>query len=501
MTERGLKIREAFRKKYGVDHPSQLPHVKEKIKLKRESGAYDQMVQKAKTTLKEKYGSENYVNVQKAKETKHKKYGDPNYNNRKKMIETNQKKYGMNVSPNTLQSTINRVSQKEIGFESIKFKKYLDNCGVKNASQLSEVKSKKREYKIKQVVEEIFRGNRLNGMVKPVFSESDYTGSEYNKLYKFICCECGNEFEDNLYSGNIPRCLKCYPHNRFNSKIETEINEFIKSLTIHTECHNRSILNGDEIDIFLPELKIGIECNGIIWHSELFGKKEKFYHLNKTTQSLEKNIKLIHITDWEWINKKELIKSIIMSSVGKTNKIYARQCCIKQLNDKDKIDFLHKNHIQGNDKSSVRIGLYYFDELVSVMTFCKSRFDKKYQYEMSRFCCKLNFSVIGGASKMFSYFIKTYSPKSIVSYCDRRFFGGKVYEKCGMNKVGETPPNYYYFHKNNCVPINRIHFQKHKLSSILKSYDPNISEWKNMQLNGYDRIWDCGNYKYEWINL
>jgi len=89
MTERGKKIRESFFKKYGVYHPSQLPSVKEKIKQKRENGAYDNMISKMKETLKERYGNENYNNLEKGKKTKLKKYGYENFNNREKMIQNN----------------------------------------------------------------------------------------------------------------------------------------------------------------------------------------------------------------------------------------------------------------------------------------------------------------------------------------------------------------------------------------------------------------------------
>ena len=118
---------------------------------------------------------------------------------------------------------------------------------------------------------------------------------------------------------------------------------------------------------------------------------------------------------------------------------------------------------------------------------------------MSRYCNKLNTSVVGGASKLYTYFIKHYDPKSIVSYSDVRFFSGKIYNVIGMKYVNNTIPNYHYFNKNNCVPVSRLNFQKHKLKHILKIFDSNLTEWQNMQLNGYDRIWDCGNLKYEWI--
>jgi len=498
MTERGLKIRETFRKKYGVDHPSQLPSVKEKIKTKRASGSYNNMVINLKKTLLKKYGDENYVNFNEAKKTKLKKYGDENYNNRKKLIKTNNEKYGMNVSPNTLNSTTLRSQNGELGFKSDAYKLYLSSNNISNISQSEDIKTKKRQKKLKQTVFNLFFGNRLKSIVTPLFAENEYTGTEYYTLYKFKCNVCGNIFDDTLYSGNIPRCLICYPHVPFKSKIEAEIIDFIKSSGIIPKEHDRTILSGSEIDILIPEKNIGIECDGLIWHSEVFGKKDRTYHLNKTEMSIKKGINLIHIWDWEWINKKDIVKSMILNKLGKSLSIYARKCEIKEMPSIIKSEFIKDNHIQGNDISSVQIGLYYNKEIVSIMTFSKSRFDKKYEYEMSRYCNKIGYNIVGGANKLFSYFLKKYNPTSIVSYCDRRYFSGKVYSNIGMTLVSTSPPSYHYFNKNNCIPLNRLQFQKHKLKNILLKYDSVLTEWENMQLNGYDRIWDCGHLKYEW---
>jgi hypothetical protein len=498
MTERGKKIRETFFKKYGVYHPSQLPDVKAKIKQKRESGAYDDMIVKMKKTKLQKYGDENYSNLEKGKKTKLKKYGDENFNNREKMLKTNVEKYGMNVSPNTLEKTKERVNNGEIGFKSEKYKKYLENNNIDNVSQLSSVREKRRLHKIHESLHNIFEGNRLKGIVIPLFKKNEYVGTEYNNLYKFQCCICHNEFNDNLYSGNIPRCLVCNPHNKFKSTIESEILDFLHSHDITTKHNDRNILDGIEIDILVPRLNLGIECDGIYWHSEIAGGKDKHYHLNKTKLSLDKNIQLMHIWDWEWRCKQDIIKSILLSKIGKCKRIFARKCEIKQVINEEKSMFLNDNHIQQNDTSSIRLGLYHNNILVSIMTFVKSRYDKKYQYELSRYCNILNTNVIGGASKLFSYFVKNHDVNSIVTYSDRRLFTGNLYKQIGMSFVDNTPSGYHYFHKNKGVPIERTHFQKHKLKEKIEKFDINLSEWQNMQINGYDRIWDCGHMKFSW---
>ena len=136
------------------------------------------------------------------------------------------------------------------------------------------------------------------------------------------------------------------------------------------------------------------------------------------------------------------------------------------------------------------------------MTFAKPRFNKKYDYELIRFCNKSGFSVIGGASKLFNYFIKNYntkSPKSIITYANRRFSNGKIYETLGFKFLRKTEPNYFYFKKNTLTLLSRNQFQKHKLKDKLSLFDYNLSESENMFNNDYRRIYDCGNLVYEYV--
>ena len=246
-------------------------------------------------------------------------------------------------------------------------------------------------------------------------------------------------------------------------------------------------------------MKIAFEINGLYWHSENSGGINKNYHLNKTKSCSFYGISLIHIFENEWIHKTEIVKSIIKTLL-RTNtivKINARECKIKEVTESDKNTFLNQNHLQGEDKSTIKLGLYNKNDLVSIMTFRKSsRFDKTSDWELVRFCNLINTIVNGGASKLLKHFIKHYNPKNIVSYSDRRYFTGKIYETLGFNFVSHTPPNYHYLINNYKDIRHRMSFQKHKLEKLLKIYNPSLSEWENMKNNGYDRIWDCGHGKY-----
>ena len=254
-----------------------------------------------------------------------------------------------------------------------------------------------------------------------------------------------------------------------------------------------------EIDVYLPELKIGFEFNGLRWHSELF--LENDYHIKKTRLCDDNGIRLIHIFEDDFDYKNEIIKSIITNIIGYSKKIYARKTKVVKITNKLIVkDFLNKNHLQGFVNTNINYGLYHNNELVSIMTFmrCRKVLNKKntnHEYELVRFCNKVGFSVIGGASKLFNKFIDEYSPMSVLSYCDISWANGGLYRKLGFNSIGFTKPNYYYVIDKKRE--NRINYQKHKL--VKKGYDDKLTEVEIMFNLGYYRIFNCGNEKFLYV--
>lgn len=282
------------------------------------------------------------------------------------------------------------------------------------------------------------------------------------------------------------------------SGIETAIQSYISTLTSDAEYSTRSVIPPYEIDILLPSKNTAIEVNGVYWHSELMGK-DRNYHLSKTVQCADKNIQLWHIYDLEWINSEHIVKSKISGLFNQHTKISARKCVIKLVPTAEKTAFLNANHLQGACGSSVNLGLYFNDELVMIMTFGKSRFNKLKTWELIRLCSKTFVTVQGGASKLFTYFCKTYSPSSVVSYADRRWSTGRVYEMLNFTHLHNSLPNYFYF-KNATLLESRIKYQKHKLKEKFNLLSADLSEWEIMQSQGFNRIWDCGNMVYLWTN-
>lgn len=297
------------------------------------------------------------------------------------------------------------------------------------------------------------------------------------------------------------------PNKQYRLQTQTEIYNYIKSIyNGNVEINNRKLIYPLELDIYVPEKKVAIEFDGLLFHS--YGKSEyaKYNntdedskeHLNKTLLCEEKGIQLLHIFENEWIDKQkqEIWKSVIKNKLGLIDKkIYARKCEIKPIENKEKEKFLNSNHLQGSCPSSINLGLFYNNELVSVMTFGKSRFNKKYKYELLRFCNKINSVVVGSASKLLKHFIEQYG-KSIISYANRRWSNGNLYKKLGFIFLINTEANYFYFKPNENILYSRIKFQKHKLNKILEKYNKELTEAQNMYNNGYRKIFDCGNQVY-----
>jgi hypothetical protein len=319
----------------------------------------------------------------------------------------------------------------------------------------------------------------------------EYGGIHNNSLFK--CLFCGDTWisiANNIFVHDYGYiCRKCNP-NQGISFPEKELLEFIKNNYDGWIIENdRKTLSGQELDIVLPDLGLAFEYNGLYWHSDKF--KNKTYHLDKSNL-LKENIdyQLIHINEDEWDNKQDIVKSRILSLLGKTTKIYARKCILKEISFPR--TFLDENHIQGHGSpSAINLGLYYNKELVAVMTFSKPRFSSNYDYELVRYCSKLNTTVVGGASKLFSYFNNNYLG-SVVSYSDKRWSSGNLYKKLGFEYSHTSEPNYRYYKGN--ISLSRYQCQKHKLADLLKEeFDPELSEYENMTNAGYIRVYDCGN--------
>jgi hypothetical protein len=499
------KIKSTFLEKYG-GHPLQNEDIKNKIK----------------STNTQKYGHESHLSSKEIKNkiesTNIQKYGVKRPlesklildKTKQKMLELYGVEYGLQskeIYEKTLKNRNESINWHEFyeKIKSTKNKKYGNsfyNNIEKNKKTCLEKYNTDNILKLKSIREKI-SDTKLFNSIKKYKHGSKILLLDYNKENCVIeCKECGYECEINRHfltmrgNNDIVICLKCNPYGNIYSSSEKEVEFFLKNEEYIK--NERKILEGLELDFYLPKHNLAIEYNGLYWHSEIF--KDKNYHLNKTNECKDKGIELIHIFEDEWIHKSEIVKSIINSRLKiNTLKVYARNCEIREVDTKQSKLFLDNNHIQGKINSKVSLGLYYKDELISLMTFGPKRISlgsksKNNEWELLRFCNKINTSVIGAASKLFKFFIKKYNPKKILSYSDNRYFNGNLYDKLGFDFVSNTVPNYYYVIKNK--KYHRYNFRKDKL--VKDGYDINKTEKEIMLERKIYRIYDCGNKKWLW---
>lgn len=286
-------------------------------------------------------------------------------------------------------------------------------------------------------------------------------------------------------------CPECSDSNTSNQ--ETIL---MAAFAKYNPIREKETLCGKELDLHFKDHKVAVEVNGIYWHSDI--KKPEKYHIDKTLRCAEAGIKLLHFTETEVNRKLPIVSSIVLNALGVSNKIHARVCDLRQVTFSDYDKFFQENHISGNVPAKIAFGLYLGDELVSCMSFSKPRFDKSCQWEIIRFASKLGTNVIGGASRLFTAFLRDQSPTSVLSYADIRYGNGNVYTKLGFEYSRSTSPGYSYHHINGSV-VSRMQAQKHKLPTLLGTkFDPSKSERENMLSCGYMKMFDCGHKVFVW---
>ncbi len=346
------------------------------------------------------------------------------------------------------------------------------------------IKKHFKERFYKQNMEKLLKNN-----IEILTSKQDYPNCSE---IEYKCNVCGNVFKSKETNEQRVHCPVCI--NSAYSKAEKEVLSWIKSIYSGEIIENdRTILNPKELDIYIPEKKLAIEYNGSYWHST--EQVSKNYHQEKSLQCKEKGVRLIHIFEWEWVEKKDVIQSIIKSALGiYDKKLYARVCNVYPIMQETYRDFLEENHLQGAINSSIRFGLFTESELVAVIGFGFNRFSKEKELELHRYCNKKNYQILGGFSKM----LKHSGITSFNTYVDIAHFSGMAYEKTGFKIIGKTEPNYKWVKGDE--HLNRLQCQKHKLHKLLEVFDEKKTEIENMTANGYVQVFDSGNFKLHYEN-
>jgi very-short-patch-repair endonuclease len=285
-----LKKAQIFLNKYGVDNPSKLKEVKEK---------------KEKTNL-QKFGT---------------KYASQNDDIKKEVKEKWIEKYGVD-NPSKLPEIRKIISEKS-----------------KASREIVREKTQKSFYKT--ILKRLYEEGKM-GTLEPMFDYNDYRGRLFK--YPFKCKKCSTTFETNLRIAYEPlRCFTCSPKidTGGQSILEKEICDYVKTLDYNIKEQNRTIISPLELDIVSETHKIAIEVDGLYWHSETSGNKNKFYHSTKKKLTNDAGYKLIQIFEDEWMEKQKTVKSRLKNLFNKNSrKIYARKCIVKKISSEIKSKFL-----------------------------------------------------------------------------------------------------------------------------------------------------------------
>lgn len=325
----------------------------------------------------------------------------------------------------------------------------------------------------------------------------DYSNVEYiteKHKVRIICPEHGEFWQtpDKHLQGN--GCPKCtYPY----SKAENEIVEYVKNSVGEKNVitHDRMVLNGRELDIFIPSKNIAIEYNGLYWHN-----KDRNYHLKKTEDCNASGISLIQIFEDEYLHHKDIVLSKIshiLGTVEYNRKIMARKCAVTEIDKETARKFLTENHIQGFVSSTVYLAAEHDGEIVGVMSF--KRTGEK--WELTRFASKIGILSCGVGGKIFSTFVKKYKPASVKTFADRRWttnVENNLYTKMGFSFAGYTKPEYrYYKPGDGAIRQHKFGFRKEVLNRRY-GLPLTMTETEMTSALGYTKIYDCGLMKYIW---
>lgn len=414
-------------KNYGVLHPMKSEEVKAKLKQ----------------TFVDNYGVDNPTK-------------DPKI--RAKQLETLQNNHGV-INPMQIESVKERAKQT-----------WIENYGVDHPLKDPEIMQRAIKNSL------IARGMPLKDEVLPklieylknpnnrdVLSSTKFESTmkiSYSTAFRWLR-ESGNE--------------DLIPRPKLQSSQEQELFEWISSIYSGDIIQSdRTQLKPKEIDIYLPELKLGIEYNGLYWHSEL--RRDKNYHFDKRVQAEQKGITLIQINSDEWSHKQDIVKSLILAKLGLLQtRVYARKTEVKRVPQKQALEFLQQNHLMGSSRGTSNLGLYSGLELVCIATY------KKHgnQTELVRFCSKLNHSVIGGLSKLLRRLPKT----TITSFVDLRYANGASLKTLGfelMNQsLGFKWTDFQITHNRSYCQVSSSETQAQKALrlGLFKIFDAGQAKW------------------------
>lgn len=302
---------------------------------------------------------------------------------------------------------------------------------------------------------------------------------------------CGKTYESNISIRGLKKCPRC---SGSTSKGEQEIGDYIESLGLEIVRRDRKVIAPQEIDIWIPSLKIGIEFDGTYWHSADFVSRTKSQE--KLCKMEARGYRLITIQEHLWFLQKEKAREHLKCALDIFDKqILAETLLVKEMSKEESGDFLNKYHLQNTSKSATCFyGLFEQNNLISLMSFGKPRFNRKAKWELLRVATLPGVKVVGGETTLIKTFRNDHLG-SIIGYADRCWSQGQLYKECGFRFISNNEPSYFWISGKHGV-YSRYQTQRSKLPRLLENlnlqFSEHLSEEENMKSHRFLKNFDRG---------
>lgn len=309
-------------------------------------------------------------------------------------------------------------------------------------------------------------------------------------IHTFRCKKCNNEFDiwnfkTYRIERGLPLCPICNVKHGTTSLAEKQLVDFVRSVYDgRIEENTKTVIPPQELDVYLPDLNLALEYNGLWFHSSLFLPDN--YRRDKTDRCQDKGIRLIHVFEDDWTYRRAIMEDILRTAIYPRHRqsVYARQCSIETLDLQQTNEFLEKNHLQGGVLTqTVAYGLVFDDTLVALASFVRYRDS----YVLQRYPVLLEHSVVGGLSRLLCHFTKQHSPRKIVTYSDRSIFTGDIYRRCGFHPVRVSRPQFTF-----------LDVEQHR--RLPKQVLRRLGNGYRRQDDPFPRVYNCGLVTWE-LNL
>ncbi len=471
---RNIKREETSLRKYGTRIPSQSMKIRQKASLTK--GGSGKCVEEYREEILKLYHADDHVSVNSIAQT----LGVTRSVLIPYMVELGLDVRG-DISARRQKTTKERYGkehflQTKIGQD--KFKKVLkDKYGTENPYENPEFKEmvlekSRKTCKEKYGVEYILQDKNREEEFEKKRSLTRLANGQLiheGKTAKVLAAEKGmalTSFYQKVQKFGLDTAMKT---DKYQSDLELMICQMLDDMNV--EYKTEFQVKQKRADFYIPKYNLIVEADGLYWHSDMVIEDDN-YHVKKRQLYIDEGYTPLFFRGDEIIHKSSIIKSIIQNKLGQTKKIGARQCQLVELTKKEGSQFMVDNHLMGKGAGDC-CALSKDGEIVSCM--CVKRV-RNNDYEISRFCNKIGYSVQGAFSKLIKVVQDSFPIQTLVTFIDRRYGQGDYLEKLGFSFIGSHKSFKWTNGKESC---HRMRFKGNT------GYE-----------EGYAKIFDAGQAKY-----